>query len=623
MDYYQRNLELLRKQQTRLAKTVEAFNDSSHNFQVLPTKKNSFTVKRSTKENSQVLHSIYDPEKEASRIVNGYKISKHSNVVLLGFGFGYHAKKLYLKFKDECDFILVIEKDIALFKLALKYVDLADILGQKNFFLAVDEEAMTIFRFLQGMSIQIISNGLTIVKHEPSYKSDIDYYKKVIEKLKDVVVWGRVNIISQVKTTDTYYKNIFSNIPEFLTTPGVDRFFNKFKDIPAVIVSAGPSLTKNIEYLKKISENFLIIAVDTALKVLLSYQISPHLVVSIDFTPDNLKYFKGLEVGDTYLVVDPEVYPQIFKDYPGPKLVMNLINKSLCSWMQTLGVQKGILPKGLSVAHTSFTLAREFGCSPIIFLGQDLAFSSGITHARSSVMSRKVNVEKIDEGTVLVSDIFGKEVATSTSMQVFLKHFEEMLFDLKEESIDATEGGARIAGTRLMPLREVLYKYKSKGAGNVRERMESIVAKEEDIDIKKFLKEVKKTVLSLNTLHQACTKGLDLIDQILKEIEAKSINKNRLKNLCEQWGTISKTVYAKKDVLAILRDNITDVLVLQAKRMYNISDIEDIQHEAKKNEIITALKRDRLFYGRLETSGKFVSSQFIELEENLLKIIKK
>ena len=65
-----------------------------------------------------------------------------------------------------------------------------------------------------------------------------------------------------------YTENCMRNAPAMQKFPWAYRLFEKFKQIPAIIVSAGPSLYYQLDQLKNLNEQAVIIAVDTAYPIL-------------------------------------------------------------------------------------------------------------------------------------------------------------------------------------------------------------------------------------------------------------------------------------------------------------------------------------------------------------------
>src|SRR5437764_344282 len=79
-----------------------------------------------------------------------------------------------------------------------------------------------------------------------------------------------------------YLLNTLTNLPVIAREANAGALFDGFSDVPAIIVSAGPSLDRNIPKLRKFHDRGLMIAVDTALRPLLGAGIYPQLVVSVD-----------------------------------------------------------------------------------------------------------------------------------------------------------------------------------------------------------------------------------------------------------------------------------------------------------------------------------------------------
>lgn len=614
MDYFNKNLSLLSVTQPDLAAQIAAYASPANNIEVIAAKNGSYTFRKNVNGTVHTAHSGYDPQKEAVRMVDGYmqEMIDFSSLIVLGGGFYYHIEELISRVGGKFDFMLIVEHDADIFKNALRCRDLSAVLGRPDIVFAVAESPVGLFRFLQGKSISIVANELTMLKH-PALCKTTDYYSQVEKQVKDVCTWARVNISAQVKTTDTYCRNIFKNIPTMLKNPGINKLFNMFEGVPAVVVAAGPSLNKNISQLHEVKNKFLIVAVDTALKVLLRNGIEPHIVASIDYTPDNMRYFEGVDEIKTYLAADPEVYPDIFSKYRGPKISVDLYNKSLCSWLQQQGIDKGAMHKGLSVAHTCFEIAKEAGCSPIVFVGQDLAYSGGLSHAKGAAMAVSVDGEGMEEGKLKVEDIFGGEVETSTSMSVFINHFAEKIYTSGCKCIDATEGGAKIAGTDIMSLRHVIYEYGDKGCDDVFAKIKDVFSASEKIDINKIKSNAKAIVKQFKEFASFASGAEKAMDELIESVKPEDIDVVAVSKCLKAWQAKSVQMHKFDSLLKILRDNITDALVVHAKKSLVITSLGDLREESERKKVRAAADRDRFFYGKIKKSALFMACEFEKL----------
>src|SRR5690606_28411622 len=111
---------------------------------------------------------------------------------------------------------------------------------------------------------------------------------------------------------------------------------------------------------------------------------------------------------------------------------------------------------GASVANASLAIAAYLGCNPIIFLGQDLAYTDGKHHADSCGGTTL----KEDDDLIEVEGIDGNKVFTNSVWHTFLMWMEKFIIHNPNKTyIDATEGGAKIHGTDIIPLRQAIEKY--------------------------------------------------------------------------------------------------------------------------------------------------------------------
>ena len=218
------------------------------------------------------------------------------------------------------------------------------------------------------------------------------------------------------------------------------------------------------------------VAVDTALRPLLSRGIQPHIIVAADPMNLNYRHFANLEsLEPSLLAFLPECNYQILEKFPAHQKLLclhDLESKTLRKLAPYLGVGNKFR-RGMNVGYCAFSLARQMGCSPLILIGMDLALSSdGNTHAGNTANLSKVhyssdnktaemtgNVNADNVVIIEVDGYYGGKVKTFASFYQYILHYEEDFAEMTVPVIDATEGGARKRGAIEQPLHAVLHQY--------------------------------------------------------------------------------------------------------------------------------------------------------------------
>ena len=223
--------------------------------------------------------------------------------------------------------------------------------------------------------------------------------------------------------------------------------------------------------LSEIKNRAVICAVQTTLKPLLQHGIKPDFVTSLDFHEVSKQYFEGAgDLADIHLVAEPKANWKVIDHYPS---MVSLLDNEFARMLigDNLARRDG-LPAGATVAHLSFYLARYMGCDPIIFIGQDLAFTGHVfyvpgveTHRtwrseinRFNTMETK-EWERIARNRPVLRKTIGndgKEIYSDELLFTYLEQFEKDVVGTQARVINATEGGARIRGMEISTLREVI-----------------------------------------------------------------------------------------------------------------------------------------------------------------------
>ena len=311
----------------------------------------------------------------------------------------------------------------------------------------------------------------------------------------------------------------------------------------AIIVSAGPSLDKNIENLRAAKGRALIIAVDTALKYMLARDIIPDLFVTID--PDKpMENFADERVRDIPVIFDEQTPSALLREHRAAKILYNCRDypKKL---FEACGISVDAnIASGGSVATAAFAICCDLGIKDIILIGQDLAYTGESTHA-GGVVSAGVNG---DTGTVMIEGIDGTKVRTRSDWLGYLRWFEHTIELTRQEKpemrvIDATEGGALIRGTEVMTLKEAIAQTCNPDRQEdslLHGMLAKITTALDGEGEKKFIELHNREVASLPKLKTDAEEGLRLSEEIGKSI--KELLAKQYKSGITGAGVISKEV---------------------------------------------------------------------------------
>ncbi|MFL0197713.1 motility associated factor glycosyltransferase family protein [Clostridium sp. WILCCON 0269] len=249
-------------------------------------------------------------------------------------------------------------------------------------------------------------------------------YEIFMENLECVYYTACSSISIANRFREVFIKNLIANLKSLKSATPLNSYENINRGIPAIIVSAGPSLDKNLaemmEYKDELDKYF-IIAGNRTLGAMLKNGIRPDMVVSIDPVNDNYDMMEDYLDEDIPLVFYEYSNRYLIRDYKGEKIYLSTL---LSKTIPKLCGLKGVYLGG-SVAHTCVDIANIMGCSPLILVGQDFAFTYGKHHSDLAIFdSDKKNNYNTD---LTVKDIFGDKIKTNVTLNQFRAKIEEYI----------------------------------------------------------------------------------------------------------------------------------------------------------------------------------------------------
>ncbi len=436
---FQDNLQVLRKRWPEIASKVTSTRPPGE-LKLLSTRSRWPSLALYLGQRRFLFHSLEHPVKEAREQLAGLTIPEDKNVLLLGFGLGYHVLEVLRKLPRESQFV-VVEQHPPILRLAMQVLDLRPLFADRRLMLFLDDTPEEIFSQLKLKVFQLVNNDLIVLRHDTSYLLFRDYYDEVEARIRDLIVWGKKNFEAGARYRRQYQRNIIRNLRFFLLHPGLDHLRGEGT---VAVVAPGPSLERAFAVLREVKGKVPIVAVDTALKPLLMRGIRPDLVVSIDPTELNYIHFEGLspsETEDIALVIDPQVFFRIPASWAGEVFSPPLADSKIHQLFSDIVGKRVFIEKGMSVSHSAFYFAKALGAEEIVFLGLDLSFKKDATHVSGSanfssdISNRRLLTVPGRGGDVITDDVFFS----------YIKHFEVELANAGVRVFNASYG-ARIKG---------------------------------------------------------------------------------------------------------------------------------------------------------------------------------
>ncbi len=386
------------------------------------------------------------------------KIPKFAPIFLFGIGSGAYLKALAGSTEKEVN-IIVYEPSIRIFLKMLEEVDLSKEIEERPIAFIVEE--INDVEFEPVMNRVLVFENLEFFREEihPNYKEW--YAEKITEKVR-LLQRRTERMIVEANTGKKFSThvaaNIFHNMKyvcEGYHTKGLMEAIPT--DVPAILVSAGPSLNKNVQELKKAKNKSFIVAVDTALKPLIKAGIVPDVFITIDAKkPFHLIDAEGVA---EIPVIAPTCAHYVILDHQKGKKIFYDGGDAIPSQMYAVNGQE--LPdvsSGGSVACSAFSMLYKMGFHTIILVGQDLAFSDNKSHADGTFQEKMP--ERDTKNMMMVKGNYVDKIPTRRDFRIFLDWFKMYIKGAKEHEgirvINATEGGAYIEGTEFITLKEAI-----------------------------------------------------------------------------------------------------------------------------------------------------------------------
>ena len=572
-----------------------------------------------------LLHKETDPAGEANDFLTMLPGDDTGFVALLGMGLGYAALGI-LEQRPLIQNLAFFELDAGIFGQALRYMDLSALLNSPKLILGIGTDT-PISAVLAPASRTLQLEGSRVLHHLPSFAFDPAGYKALKAE-----VFSHLNALNVGGTTTKelgrdFLSNRFKHITTIHHHLLLEQLYHVFAGVPAIMVSGGPSLDKNIHLLKQAQNNAVILAVDTVLPALLEHGVTPHFVTSID--PNNLTYEKFADVipqvQNTSLICASWVNSKTPQNFPAQQTFWTFTGKPMEAWLNSLLGGKLFTGGASTVAHLNLVACDILGCDPIIFLGQDLAFPKKASHAQGTVLQGSAPTDTLSanntEGQV-VKGIDGTMLQTNRSFLSMKQFFESAIGPSDKKYINATEGGAHIEGTEVLTLQEAIDTYCPKDIAVGSQLQEQIKAAQA-LDPGGLLAEFSKTLKEAKKLQKIITDADKLCASVRRDLQKTMKMRGNFQSFKMLPPKTQKSI-EKIDALHKKLDSATKIW-----RILEEITMAGLQQSERQRQAIAVLENDSVKYSewlrqnltRLLNINKVRQETLSLLTENLTKVL--
>ena len=420
MDIFQKNLEAIEANYTTLSHEIReiSLEQAAKRISVRETLLGNEILVMEKEGHQWNLNSRLDPDTVATIYAESCQIKKFGIYIIFGFMDGRHIRSIVQKC-DDTNKIVVCVPDIEVFYMACHRFDLTDLLSDKRVWLLTPEINKNIESFFNEF-IDYTNSKLVDFFILPG--QDV-LYSELCEKFMDQVIEVMRNILVMKNTREAFDRKIprhtLFHMKNMIKHSNHAQLKHRLEDagvldVPAIIVSAGPSLDKNIKELKVAQGKAFIIVVDAALRTVVREGIHPDLVCTLDPNTPN-RFYENVDLSQIIWSCTSCTRPDIVSKNGKKIFYYGYFGKY---WGKELEEMAGYdcpdVISGGCVSIEAFMLARYLGFKKIVLIGQDLAFTGGVSHTKGIagvlgdndeyIKSRYLmEVEGID-GTILNTD---------------------------------------------------------------------------------------------------------------------------------------------------------------------------------------------------------------------------
>ncbi|EDN5864479.1 motility associated factor glycosyltransferase family protein, partial [Campylobacter jejuni] len=430
----------------------------SSKFELILGKDNLDINLKDTSDNTFLYENVID---ELNSMLNTYNDKYLLYPVLYFYGFGNGILFKALLQNKNHQHIVVFEKDIEIIWIMFHILDFSHELQSARLMIlqtsSLDIELFSnfcsskpFFQFSRIYFLELMSHY-----YERFHEDVLELNKKLVQDFKDSILSHGNDPLDALQGIEQFVYNL----PQMITHPSYKELLSKRKNLSdtAIIVSTGPSLTKQLPLLKKYASKATIFCADSSYPILAKHGIKPDYVCMLERTEITAEFFNhdfGEFDKDIVFVLKSYVHPHTTKYLQKNNRNFMLVS-TYASFINYLKLDDfGYFNMGFSVANMNFLLAIHLKHKNIVLIGQDLAYAKdGLSHTKDYSNLDKHEGHFQRDKNKYTTQAYGDngKVESSFVWTLFRHNFEQDVANAKKNyyitTYNCTEGGARIEGT--------------------------------------------------------------------------------------------------------------------------------------------------------------------------------
>ncbi|EAL3510983.1 DUF115 domain-containing protein [Campylobacter coli] len=567
-----------------------------------------------------------DPIKELQTMLNTYNDKYLLYPVLYFYGFGNGILFKALLQNKNHQHIVVFEKDIEIIWIMFHILDFSSEL-QSARLMVLNTNKLEIqdynelcsskpfFQFSRIYFLELMSHY-----YERFHEDILGLNKKLAETFKNIILRNGNDPLDALQGIEQFVYNL----PQMITHPSYKELLSKRKGISdtAIIVSTGPSLTKQLPLLKKYANKATIFCADSSYPILAKHGIKPDYVCMLERTEITAEFFNndfGEFDKDIIFICAGVVHPKAIEYLKGRNLV---ITQKVLAFPYYINLKDfSYAAVGLSVAHTLSYLATYLSHKNIIFIGQDLAYAeNGNSHPDD--YQNSANYESQMYEHILTTAYGGNgKVETHSIWLLFKNWFEnEMIPNTRKMGIttyNCTEGGARIEGTIEKPFLWACENLLDKNLNKPFEKLEPLSLNKQNEFLLKAYYKVYQSIKHCRDFSKILSNDFEKIQSIYLSLNEKEEDINLAIEKIDEFKNKLEDIKQMQDLYEILQPLRTQ-FELNLARIYVLNP--KTKEDAFNKSILWIkehLKFMELVYGHIKAQESALIKNILPLEEKL------